>query len=242
MLQRHPDRIDNGALRDFAEFRSFISVGGEPRRRTRPVGTAPTDTDDDKTPVESMESAQRKLRRSLAEDLLSRLIGRDDRFFEDVVLDVLVALGYGGSRRDAATRVGRSGDGGIDGVIQEDRLGLDIIYVQAKKWNPDRKVGPREIREFMGALQDRDAHKGVFITTSSFTADATDLAKRRRIVLIDGYGLAGLMIDGGVGVASVQTFVVHRLDEDYFAEDDDRDSDVGENGADVARGRAHPSD
>ena len=137
------------------------------------------------------------------------------------MLDVLVSLGYGGSKREAAVRVGRSGDGGIDGVIQEDRLGLDAIYVQAKKWDPGRKVGPRDIREFMGALQDHEAHKGVFITTSSFSNEARNLAERRRIVLLDGHRLAELMIDAGVGVSTVRKFVIQRLDEDYFTEDGD---------------------
>ena len=178
-------------------------------------------TDTDATPEEAMEAAYRELRSALGDEVLLRLLGRDDRFFEDVVLDVLVALGYGGSRREAAVRVGRSGDGGIDGVIQADRLGLDVIYVQAKKWDPSRRVGPRDIREFMGALQDHEAHKGVFITTSAFSPDATELAKRRRIVLIDGHRLAELMIEAGVGVAAARSFVINRVDEDYFSEDGD---------------------
>jgi restriction system protein len=137
---------------------------------------------------------------------------------------VLVKLGYGGSKREAAIRVGRSGDGGIDGVIQEDRLGLDVIYVQAKRWKRERTVGPREIREFMGALQDHEAHKGVFITTSDFSTEATELAKRRRIVLLDGERLAHLMIDAGVGVSRERSFEISRIDEDYFSEEGDAGS------------------
>jgi restriction system protein len=128
------------------------------------------------------------------------------------------ALGYGGSKPDAAERVGRSGDGGIDGVIREDKLGLDAIYVQAKKWAPDRNVGPREIREFLGALQDVEAAKGIFITTSSFSQDARELARRRRIVLMDGVELATRMVEAGVGVTTVQAYELKRIDEDYFAE------------------------
>jgi restriction system protein len=119
-------------------------------------------------------------------------------------------------------------------VIQEDRLGLDVIYVQAKKWDPSRRVGPRDIREFMGALQDHEAHKGVFITTSAFSPDATELAKRRRIVLIDGHRLAELMIEAGVGVAaarSFRSFVISRVDEDYFSEGGDAPADVFAPGA-----------
>jgi restriction system protein len=129
-----------------------------------------------------------------------------------------VSRGYGGSRPDAAERVGRSGDGGIDGVIREDTLGLDAIYVQAKKWAPTRGVGPREIREFLGALQDVEATKGIFITTSSFSAEARELAHRRRVVLIDGLELATRMVDTGVGVTTLQVYELKRIDEDYFVD------------------------
>jgi restriction system protein len=111
-----------------------------------------------------------------------------------------------------------AGTGGIDGVIREDRLGLDAIYVQAKKWAPERNVGPREIREFLGALQDVEAAKGIFITTSSFSPDARELARRRRIVLMDGVELATRMVEAGVGVTTLQTYELKRIDEDYFAE------------------------
>ncbi|MBA2331230.1 MAG: restriction endonuclease [Actinobacteria bacterium] len=169
-------------------------------------------------PSTGNSSAYRQVRDALADDVLSRLVERDDSFFEDVVLDVLVALGYGGSKPDAAERVGRSGDGGIDGVIREDTLGLDAISVQAKKWAPERTVGPQEIREFVGALQDVEAAKGIFITTSSFSPESRELARRRRIVLIDGLELATHMVDAGVGVTTLQTYELKRIDEDYFAE------------------------
>jgi restriction system protein len=170
------------------------------------------------TPEETIDAAYRQIRTALAEELLSRLVERDDRFFEEVVLDVLVALGCGGSRPDAAERVGRSGDGGIDGVIREDTLGLDAIYMQAKKWAPERNVGPREIREFLGALQDVEASKGIFITTSSFSPDARELARRRRIVLMDGLELATHMVEAGVGVTTLESYELKRIDEDYFSE------------------------
>jgi len=144
-------------------------------------------------------------------------------FFEHAVLDVLVGMGYGGSKREAAERVGRSGDGGIDGVIREDRLGRDAIYVQAKKWSTDRHVGPREVREFVGALQDAGANKGVFITTSRFSEDALALAERRRIVLIAGRRLAELMIEAEVGVDRVRSYELSRIDEEYFSNGDDAD-------------------
>jgi restriction system protein len=170
----------------------------------------------DQTPEELIEAAYEQARAALEQELLERVLTRDDRFFEQLVLDVLVTLGYGGSREEAGQRVGRSGDGGIDGVIREDRLGLDAIYVQAKRWDPSRTIGPREIREFAGALQDVEASKGVFITTSSISDEARELGRRRRIVLIDGEELASLMIDAGVAVSTTRTYDLKRVDEDYF--------------------------
>lgn len=216
-LRQYPERVDMSVLEQFPEYIEFRTRSSGRRRVTHPqtveqlrLTTA--------TPEETIDAAYRQIRTALAEDLLSRLVERDDRFFEDVVLDVLLALGYGGSKPDAAERVGRSGDGGIDGVIREDTLGLDAIYVQAKKWAPDRNVGPREIREFVGALQDVDASKGIFITTSSFSPEARELARRRRIVLMDGLELATHMVDASVGVTNLQRYDLKRIDEDYFAE------------------------
>lgn len=139
-------------------------------------------------------------------------------FFEHLVVELLVKMGYGGSRRDAGERIGRSGDGGIDGIIKEDRLGLDVIYLQAKRWQGS--VGRPEIQKFVGALQGQRARKGVFITTSTFTADAFDYASRidTKVVLIDGNKLANLMMDFDVGVAAVATYTVKRIDSDYFEE------------------------
>jgi restriction system protein len=168
VLREYSERVDMSVLEQFSEYVEFRTRSSGRRRVTQPVTPEqlPISTS---TPEETIDTAYGQVRTALAEELLSRLVERDDRFFEDVVLDVLVALGYGGSKPDAAERVGRSGDGGIDGVIREDTLGLDAIYVQAKKWAPDRNVGPREIREFLGALQDVEAAKGIFITTSSFS-------------------------------------------------------------------------
>lgn len=220
-LAKNPERIDNDVLDQYPEFREFRGARRRSREGAKHQGTPSPPVSDETTPEEAIEDAYRELRNELAEELLGRVLLRDDRFFEEVVLDVLVALGYGGSKREAAIRVGRAGDGGIDGVIQEDRLGLDVIYVQAKRWARDRRVGPREIREFMGALQDHEAHKGVFITTSDFSNESRELAKRRRIVLIDGKRLAHLMIDTGIGVSKIRSFEISRVDEDYFAEDGD---------------------
>jgi len=197
-------------LEQFPEYMDFRTRS---RTRSRLVNVEQRESE---TPGGDLDSASNELREALVEDLRVRLVGTDDGFFEEIVLDVLVALGYGGSKRAAAERVGPSGDGGVDGVIREDALGLDAIYVQAKKWARDRTIGPREIREFIGALQDAEAAKGVFITTSSFSSEARELARRRRVALIDGADLAGLMIDADVGVTVVRRFDVKRVDEDYF--------------------------
>ena len=140
-------------------------------------------------------------------------------FFERLVVELLVKMGYGGSYREAATVVGRSGDEGIDGVIKEDRLGLDVIYIQAKRWTTS--VGIREVREFAGAIQDKRARKGIIITTSNFTRDAREFASRAdcKIVLIDGQQLAELMFEYGVGVSTVAVYEVKKVDYDFFAEE-----------------------
>lgn len=215
-------RIDVAYLERFPEFREFRNLKGtQPRAAKQPEDATASTVASEQTAGEQLEAAHEELTAALAEELLARLVDGDDGFFENVVLDVLVGMGYGGSKKDAAQRVGRSGDGGIDGVIREDRLGLDAIYVQAKKWRPDRHVGPREIREFIGALQDAEALKGVFITTSRFSPEAIALAERRRVVLINGRTLAELMIETGVGVSQVRSLTLSRIDEDYFVEDGD---------------------
>lgn len=139
-------------------------------------------------------------------------------FFEQLVVDLLVKMGYGGSRRDAGERIGQTGDGGIDGIIKEDRLGLDAIFIQAKRWQGS--VGRPEIQKFVGALQSQRARKGVFITTSTYTADAVDYASRidTKVIFIDGKALSNLMIDFDVGVSASASYVVKRVDSDYFEE------------------------
>ena len=165
-----------------------------------------------------METAHRTLRAALASDLLDRLKSGSPQFFERLVLDLLVAMGYGGSREDAAQAVGRSGDDGIHGIIKEDKLGLESIYLQAKRW--ENSVGRPVVQGFAGSLEGQRARKGVFITTSKFSQEAHDYVRRieKRIVLIDGEQLTNLMIDHGVGVADVVTYDVKRIDEDYFDE------------------------
>lgn len=167
---------------------------------------------------ESIETNYQQIQDALSADLLQRIQDNSPDFFEELVIDLLVAMGYGGSHEDAEA-VGRSGDGGIDGIINEDRLGLDVVYVQAKRW--EGNVSRPEIQKFAGALQGRRARKGVFITTSDFTREARDYvtAIDSKIVLIDGHQLAQFMIDYNVGVSVTKSYEIKRVDSDYFAEE-----------------------
>lgn len=224
VLASRPPRIDAGFLDQFEEFRAFRSRRREgtadlPAARNTEVhqGTAevaglPTR----QTPEDLLASAYRRLRGDLEAEVLEQVKAASPAFFERLVIDLLVAMGYGGSRQDAGRAVGKSGDGGIDGIIKEDKLGLDVIYVQAKRW--DGTVGRPEVQKFAGALQGQRANKGVFITTSSFTRDAIEYATaiNSKIILIDGQQLASLMIDHNVGVSTVGMYELKRLDNDYF--------------------------
>lgn len=216
-LNGRPTRIDNAFLMQFEEFRAFKIKRNS--SDSVPGAGAPTEPIElDITPDEQLESAYKVLRETLADELLTRVRAMKPKRFEQVVVDVLVAMGYGGTRVDAAQVVGKSGDGGIDGVIKEDRLGLDMVYVQAKRYEAD--VGPAAIREFVGSLGEHKANKGVFITCGGFTSGAIEAARKAhsRIVLIDGEQLAQYMIDHGVGVTDHKTFVVKKMDGDYFEE------------------------
>ena len=168
-------------------------------------------------PEESIEENYQKIREDLATELLQQIQGNSPAFFEELAIDLLVEMGYGGSREDAQA-VGRSGDGGIDGIINEDRLGLDVIYVQAKRWGSN--IGEPLLRDFVGALDGEGVQKGVFITTSNFNPAAKNYAERssKRIILINGSQLAQLMIDHDVGVSIEKTYEIKRVDSDYFAE------------------------
>ncbi len=169
------------------------------------------------TPEEALADAYERLRAALADELLTQVRSASPAFFEHLVVDLLVAMGYGGSREEAGRAVGGSGDEGIDGVIAEDRLGLDVVYIQAKRW--DRPVGRPEVQRFAGALQGRRARKGVLITTSSSTREAREYASNidSRIVLVDGQQLVELMIEHGIGVSPVRSYEVKRVDTDYFS-------------------------
>ena len=214
VLASNPARIDMKFLEQFPEYIVFKEVS----RPDKEVGNVANCASPQATPEESIELAYLGLREQLAQELLTRILSCSPTFFEQLVVELLVKMGYGGSRKDAGERIGQSGDGGIDGIIKEDRLGLDTLFIQAKRWQGT--VGRPEIQKFVGALQGQRAKKGVFITTSSYTADATDYVSRidTKVVLIDGKRLADLMIDFDVGVSAAASYVVKRIDSDYFEE------------------------
>jgi restriction system protein len=224
VMATHPARIDNESLAQFPEFIEF-------RRRTRSgqtdneVNPSATRAEAPRSPAgqaphERIEDAAKELAATLADDILAAIKVCSPASFEELVVQLLLKMGYGGSRREAGQAVGRSGDGGIDGVIAEDRLGLDSIYVQAKRWQGS--VGEPDIRNFLGALVGRGASKGVFITTSSFSEPARAFAARsiqQKLVLIDGERLAELMIEHDLGVSTVATYQVKRMDSDFFSDE-----------------------
>lgn len=182
-----------------------------------PPPPAPEEVED---PEVAIDAAYQRLRTALVAQLLDRVRQCSPAFFERLVVDLLVKMGYGGTWKDAGEAVGRVGDGGIDGVIKQDRLGLDRVYLQAKRWD-HTPVGRPDIQRFAGALQTNKAQKGVFITSSSFSRDAVEEASKSysRIVLIDGQELARLMIDFGIGVTPTATYDIKSLDSDYFEEE-----------------------
>lgn len=222
VLAQQPERVDRALLTQFPEFQEFVSGSKGGKTTSNPniqdKAQQPEYPPSTATPEESLEDAYRKLRIEIEGELLQHVRETDPAFFERLVVDLLVRMGYGGSLRDAGRAVGRSGDGGIDGIIKEDRLGLDVVYVQAKRWQST--VGRPEVQAFAGSLEGERARKGVFITTSTFTREARDYVTRidKRIILIDGEQLASFMFDFGVGVSSVASYEVKRVDGDYFAE------------------------
>jgi restriction system protein len=219
VLAKSPTRIDVAFLSQFPEFLEFRTrrpAAEKPAPRVR--HEAEGSRTEVETPEEAVEGAYRDLREALAKELIQQVRAATPAFFERLVVELLVRMGYGGSRKDAGQAIGRSGDGGIDGIINEDRLGLDIVYVQAKRW--DAAVGRPEIQKFAGALQGQRARKGIFITTSSFSRDAEDFVRTidSKIILIDGEALTEFMIDYNVGVTPFASYELKKLDAEYFAE------------------------
>ena len=219
LLAESPKRIDIPLLNRYEEFRSFRSTA--PRNESAGNG-APSTTDSDaqsRTPEELLEQAYETIRTGLASEVLARVKAAPPQFFERLVVELLLKMGYGGDRAEAGKAIGGVGDEGIDGIISEDRLGLDAIYIQAKRW--DGSVGRPEIQKFVGALHGKRARKGVFITTGNFSAEARDYVSRidPRVVLIDGRELASYMVDLDLGVTPKATYQVKRIDSDYFVDE-----------------------
>ncbi len=206
VLKSKPSEINIKFLEKFPEFLDF-------KNQQRAKQDQPST---DLTPEEILENSYLELRNELSHELLERVKSCSPEFFERLVVDLLVAMGYGGSRSEAGQRVGKSGDGGIDGIIKEDKLGLDVVNIQAKRWQ--NTVGRPEIQAFVGSLAGNRAKKGVFITTSKFTDGAIDYVSRieQKVVLIDGEELAQLMIDHDIGVNEESRYVIKKIDLDYF--------------------------
>lgn len=213
VLGQKLDKIDMNYLYQFPEYAEFR----KPKDKNVDDETLQVEPDE-QTPEEILENAYQQVRQDLAVELLEIIQDFSPTFFEILVVDLLVKMGYGGTRKEAGKAIGASGDEGIDGIINEDRLGLDTVYIQAKRWQ--NTVTRPEIQKFAGALQGQRARKGIFITTSTFSGGARDYVSRidSKIVLIDGDMLAQLMIDYNVGVSSVASYDLKRIDLDYFTE------------------------
>jgi len=219
VLEKAPEKINVGFLKQFPEFVEFQSPKKDEELEKATQIVEPS-SEELLAPDEALDTAFQRLRNDLELQLLEKLKSSSPEFFERLVVDVLVKMGYGGTLEDAGRAVGKSHDEGIDGVIKEDRLGFDQIYIQAKKWT-DAPVGRPDIQKFVGALQPHRARKGVFITTSTFTKDAEDFVKRidTKVILINGFQLAKLMIDLNVGVSTNRVYEIKKIDSDYFEEE-----------------------
>lgn len=224
LLSSTPSKIDNELLLKYPSFQEFYhgNSGSEPEKSPGPAvgGSAPA-LAATTTPEEQIEAAFLAVQSALKAELLQRIVQNSPSFFEQVIVELLVAMGYGGSHQNAATQLGGIGDGGVDGVINEDRLGLDQVYVQAKRFK-EGSVGRPDVQAFVGSLVGRGATKGVFVTTSTFSPQAIEFAKHltQRVILIDGQRLTDLMIEHDVGVRLSRAIQFKRIDEDFFAEED----------------------
>lgn len=222
LLAEQPARIDNKMLLRYEEFRSFwkrrdqnlVAANDQQQAETQP----PSLDLNDETPIEVIKTAQAQLESALAEELIDRILTMPPDFFERLVVALVVAMGYGATAIEAAQSIGRSGDNGVDGVIHQDALGLDRIYIQAKRYGRDSYIDAAAIRDFAGSLSLKKASKGVFVTTSSFSRQAKETAENlpARIVLIDGPRLASLMIRYNIGCRIEGTVLIKHLDEDFF--------------------------
>ena len=212
-------RIDNSVLEQFEEYKAFKN-----RKKQKEASDASelieSSVNSDQTPEDQIASAYRVIKEKIQKEILESIMNASPTFFEKLVIDLVVRMGYGGSRLDAGKAIGKSGDEGIDGIINEDKLGLDVIYLQAKRWEISRSIGRPEIQKFAGALQGQRARKGIFITTSSFTDQALNYVSKidSKIILIDGDRLSNLMFEHSVGVSTAGTYELKKIDSDYFDE------------------------
>jgi restriction system protein len=211
-LARNPQKILNKDLEQFTEFLEFKS-------RKITAATTNDKSISEETPEEVIENSITELNSNLASELLVYLKDVSPNFFERLVVELLVKMGYGGSRKEAGEVIGKTGDEGIDGIIKEDKLGLDVIYIQAKRW--ENVISRPEIQKFVGALQGKRAKKGIFLTTSHFSKEAIDYTRMidNKVILIDGSELASLMIENEIGVTTINTYFIRRIDTDYFLEE-----------------------
>lgn len=216
VLAKSPKEINVKFLQQFPQFMEFRKRKDdeEETEQERVIQEEAT-----QTPQELLEYGYQKIKRDLAQEIIEAVKKASPRFFEQLVVELLLKMGYGGSLKDAGKAIGQSGDGGIDGIIKEDKLGLDVIYIQAKRW--ENVVGSKEIRNFVGSLVGQKANKGVFITTSGFTKDALEYIKTitHKVILIDGDMLSQLMIENNVGVSTIINYEVKKIDSDYFVEE-----------------------
>ena len=216
ILKKNPTEINIKFLEQFPQFIEF-------RKKRDDVDEVEEHSelknDTSKTPQEMLEYGYQKIKKDLAQEVVDIVKSCSPHFFEKLVIELLLKMGYGGSLKDAGKAIGQSGDGGIDGIIKEDKLGLDVIYIQAKRW--EAVVGRPEIHKFVGALVGQRAKKGVFITTSGFTREAQEYAEtiEQKVILIDGDNLAQLMIENNIGVSSVNSYEIKKIDSDYFVEE-----------------------
>ncbi|HEY8887961.1 MAG TPA: restriction endonuclease [Gallionella sp.] len=217
LLAEKPEKITSALLERYSEFQEFRNRKKDQSKSPEENGNS--EIPENETPEDSLASAYKLLRKNLEDEILASIKASSPSFFERLVVDLLVKMGYGGNRQDAGRALGRSGDGGIDGIINEDQLGLDVIYIQAKRW--EGVVGRPDIQKFAGALQGQRARKGVFITTSGFTKDALEYVSliESKIILIDGERLASLMAEHNVGVTVAGKYEVKKIDSDYFDEE-----------------------
>lgn len=215
VLKKNPSEINVKFLGQFSQFIEFRNAKKEKDEHDEEE----IENGSSQTPQELLEYGYQKIQKDLSQELLEFVKQSSPYFFEKLVVELLLAMGYGGSRKDAGQAIGQSGDGGIDGIIKEDKLGLDVIYLQAKRW--ENIVGSKEIRNFVGSLVGQKANKGVFITTSGFTKDALEYVKTitHKVILIDSEMLTQLMIENNIGVSNVISYDVKKIDSDYFIEE-----------------------